>query len=836
MKKTILLLIVIISYSTIYGQVSDLEKANNLLNIQKELTFSFQVSNHKDVNLFLENLSIVNYSEATKTVTAWANVSQFNEFLSKEIPFKVIDSENDLTERLMSNQISDLSRNNLAYTLTFPLTAYPTYADYVQQMTDFADLYPNLCEVVNIGATTEGDKQLLFLKISDNISINEQEPRVMYTSSMHGDEIAGYPMMLNLINYFLEEYNDTNNITPAEIEEHSRIVNLINGSEIWINPNANPDGTYYNDATNMSVANARRANANNVDLNRNYPGPSGVLHPDGQAYQTETLAFMSLGESTHFVTAANFHGGAEVVNYPWDYSYDRHPDNLWWIHVCREYADNAQADSPNGYMEDRDNGITHGADWYIVNGGRQDYMNVENQCKEITIELSNVKKPDAEFLDDFWNYNQEALIDYLVQGTYGFRGLVKDANTGLPIEATIKAIGHDELGSWTVSDLPHGDYYRPIKAGSYNLLFEAPCYQPFTLENQLIEDYQTVVIPDVLLVPDVVAPTGLVANSVNSGSATINWDTAGLTYDLRYRVAGSSTWTDVLGLTSNTHNLSGLNPNTDYEVQVRSNCNASSSTYSSTMFTTSAFTYCDSVGNDISDEYIGNVNINGLDNNTSGTITSGYTDFTGTNVFSDLSINTTNNTISVTKHWTGSQYNEAISAWIDFNQNGTFEASEKILESASSTNNPANNTFTIPDVPESVLGNTRMRVILKYFNSSGQIVTDPCENGYSYGETEDYTVNIIDPTLDIDNLILDSTAVFPNPFNSSLSVKLPNQYNAEEVLILLYDIRGREIKTVKFGTNSLIVLNDLGALSNGTYFLKVINISGKAITKKMVKI
>jgi len=65
---------------------------------------------------------------------------------------------------------------------------------------------------------------------------------------------------------------------------------------------------------------------------------------------------------------------------------------------------------------------------------------------------------------------------------------------------------------------------------------------------------------------------------------------------------------------------------------------------------------------------------------------------------------------------------------------------------------------------------------------------------------------------------------------------LPNQYNAEEVLILLYDIRGREIKTVKFGTNSLIVLNDLGALSNGTYFLKVINISGKAITKKMVKI
>ncbi len=87
MKKTILLLIVIISYSTIYGQVSDLEKANNLLNIQKELTFSFQVSNHKDVNLFLENLSIVNYSEATKTVTAWVGSSDLLTIFTRHCTF-----------------------------------------------------------------------------------------------------------------------------------------------------------------------------------------------------------------------------------------------------------------------------------------------------------------------------------------------------------------------------------------------------------------------------------------------------------------------------------------------------------------------------------------------------------------------------------------------------------------------------------------------------------------------------------------------------------------------------------------------------------------------------
>lgn len=721
MRKSILLLIALVFNLTIVAQETNLEKANSLLKVQKELTFSFQVNNNKDVGLFSNDLSIVNYDAQTNTVTAWANSDQFNEFLSKGIPFEVLDSENDLTERLMSNQVST-RLNDPSYTLTFPLTSYPTYADYVQQMTDFENLYPNLCEVVNIGATTEGDKDLLFLKISDNISTNEQEPRLMYTSSMHGDEITGYPMMLDLIDYFLTAYNDTGH------SDYTRIKNLIDNSEIWINPNANPDGTYYNNSSNTSVANARRGNANDIDLNRNYPDPSGVAHPDGEAYQTETLAFMSLAESTHFVIAANFHGGVEVVNYPWDYTSARHPDDLWWIHVSREYADNAQADGPAGYMDYQNNGITHGADWYLVNGGRQDYMNFENQCKESTIEISDTKKPAAALLDDFWNYNQEALIDYLIQGTYGFRGVVKDASTNAPIEATIKVVGHDDLGSWTTSELTFGDYYRPIKAGTYNLIFEAPCYQSFTLTGETISDYETKVLTDVLLTPLNTPPTGLSAASIATTSATINWDATGTSYDLRYRVVGAPTWTEVTGLTNNTYDLSGLSADTQYEIQVLGYCNANSSAYSTSVnFTTLAVNYCASASTNSSYEWISRVQLNTIDNTSN---TSNYSDFTS---LTTVLTQNAEYTITITPEWSSTKYDEGYSVWIDYNKDGDFEDSgEQVWTQSPTQNNTVSGTFTIPSNIE--FGTTRMRIIMKDGDISG-----PCIE-YTYGEVEDYSV------------------------------------------------------------------------------------------------
>ena len=133
-------------------------------------------------------------------------------------------------------------------------------------------------------------------------------------------------------------------------------------------------------------------------MKRNYPDPHSGPHPDGYEYQTETQWFMQFAQDIPFVMGANYHGGSEVMNYPWDNSYTLHADDAWWKLVCHEYADLCHAHSTD-YMvlddPDSEDGIINGALWYMIGGGRQDYMNGYAQCREVTIECSNSKLPNA---------------------------------------------------------------------------------------------------------------------------------------------------------------------------------------------------------------------------------------------------------------------------------------------------------------------------------------------------------------------------------------------------------------------------------------------------------
>ncbi|MBE0639072.1 MAG: T9SS type A sorting domain-containing protein [Bacteroidales bacterium] len=78
-----------------------------------------------------------------------------------------------------------------------------------------------------------------------------------------------------------------------------------------------------------------------------------------------------------------------------------------------------------------------------------------------------------------------------------------------------------------------------------------------------------------------------------------------------------------------------------------------------------------------------------------------------------------------------------VTIWIDFNKNETFEANEMLLEGFNLENVGQVYTaqITIPDGVES--GEARMRAKAEWLN----VPTDPC-SGMSYGETEDYTVNV----------------------------------------------------------------------------------------------
>ena len=127
-------------------------------------------------------------------------------------------------------------------------------------------------------------------------------------------------------------------------------------------------------------------------------------------------------------------------------------------------------------------------------------------------------------------------------------------------------------------------------------------------------------------------------------------------------------------------------------------------------------------------------------------------------------------------------------------------------------------------------GNTRMRVSSKW-----NVIPANCEI-FTYGEVEDYTVNIKEETLSTVDNTLENINIYPNPFNESISIKLPNQISS--YTIELFDISGRIIynsKKTNVSTNTINITN-LGTLSKGTYLLKVTDLNNnKAIVKKLIK-
>lgn len=373
--------------------------------------------------------------------------------------------------------------------------SYPTNTQYDSVMKSFATNYPSLCRLDTIGKSVNG-KLVLALKISRNVSADEDEPKVFYTSTIHGDETGGFIMMLHLADYLLKNYSTS-----------SRVKNLLDNLEIWINPLANPDGTY---GTGNTITFPTRYNANGFDLNRNFPDP----FTPNTIKQKETLDMMKFMRKHKFALSANFHSGEEVVNYPWDRWLSKlHADDAWFNSISRAYADTAHAYAGPAYMNFLDNGVTRGALWYIVYGGRQDFTTWELHGREVTIELDDQYVTPAAQLTLLWQNNWHSLLGYLENALYGIHGLVRNANSKIPVPAKIFIEGYDKDSSHVYCDTLSGRFVRFLPPGLWNLTFSAVGYSSQTVTNIVVtEGQKTELIVD--LVPFVSSIDPLVKSPV----------------------------------------------------------------------------------------------------------------------------------------------------------------------------------------------------------------------------------------------------------------------------------------------------------------------------------
>jgi len=887
MKKIILGIICLFFLATnLIAQNSHRQKAESYLNSKGEVCFTFKANSTKQLEEIASFLSIghkpINKNDLL--IEAYANEKTFAKFLEYGLPYQVTKKDNELpfnpheSKPLKDNE--ELA-NNLRLVAGWDSTwdAYPKYSEYTAKMQYYAATYPNLCSLESIG-TTQGGRDIWVLKITDNVSVNEGEPEFLYTSTMHGDELVGFPLMIRLIDYLLTNYGTDSEVT-----------NIVNSTEIYINPNANPDGSYRLGDTDM-ITNPRRANDSNQDLNRNYPDNVAGLHYDG-VYENETLAFMDYAKSKNFVLSANFHGGTELVNYPYDNAYVSqytHADTDYFEFISVEYATNAQNNSPSGYMTADDDsdyivspGVTHGAEWYRVYGGRQDFMNYYHGTKEVTIELSDVKWVSGANLPAHWNYNKQALLDFMKQANYGLQGTITD-ESGNPVVATIEIIGHDKLNTFRKSEAGLGEYQKLLKGGNYNVTYSAPGYVSQTIPLS-ITDYATTV-QNVTLAATTSTPTASNDEICDSGSTTLN-------------ASGSGTLNWYNNINSNTPIYTGTNYTTP-------------TISSTTSFFVENVISKPNVGNTSSNSNGASFNSNGrylifdcteavilnqvtINAQSAGEVEIQLQDSSG-NVINAAVVNVTSGIQTIDLNFTIPVANDLRLVGVDFSTGGLYRNDSGVsypynngsisiknssfgtsyyyffydwkIESIKSarkevvvTVNPApeaNFTYVVNPANngEVTFTNTSNNATSYAWNFGDATGTSTSTNPvYSFASSGTYTVvltsantecgdnikyipvSVTVNSLSIDENSLNEISVYPNPFKDVIDIKLPNNFNSSDIELTLFDIRGRAINTnISIQNNNTIRINALTELSSGTFLLKILdNSTGNNIIKKIVK-
>lgn len=277
----------------------------------------------------------------------------------------------------------------------------------------------------------------------------------------------------------------------------------------------------------------------------------------------------------------------------------------------------------------------------------------------------------------------------------------------------------------------------------------SPCSSFASYNEGEVEDYAVRLIDQPVCTTN--PPTNITVSNITDTSATFSWLAAtGATYQLRYREFGTATWTTVTpvpapGNVYTVPTTSPLKEQTKYEVQVATKCTTTFGSWSaSVQFTTLPLQYCPVTGSGDND-HISNVTVissnSGVPPMSNTTVQNSYTSYTTPATLITLDAGSSDNKITVAKGWTGSTGNDAVAVWIDFDRNGQFDATERILGSAASTTTPVTALFSVPNAPPAYIGpyTTTMRVVLK--RSSGTTIPTACANAID-GEVEDYAVRI----------------------------------------------------------------------------------------------
>ncbi|XP_068652267.1 carboxypeptidase SOL1-like [Aristolochia californica] len=349
---------------------------------------------------------------------------------------------------------------------------YMTNSELEKAVKEFGRRCHKISKIYSIGKSVN-HIPLWVIEIADKAGQEEAEPAFKFVGNVHGDEPVGRELLMLLANWLCDNYK-TDPLATL----------IVKGVHLHILPTMNPDG--------FSLR--QRGNANNIDLNRDFPDQFFPNNDDVDFRQPETKAIMNWLKERHFTASASLHGGALVANYPWDGSPNRRkqyyacPDDKTFQYIASVYSSSHYNMSQS---EEFDGGITNGALWYPIYGGMQDWNYIHRGCFELTLEISDNKWPNADELPILWEYNKMSMLNLVASLVRtGVHGRIMSSRSGRPLPASVMI---KEINYTVRAGSLFGDYHRVLAPDdSYEVVATMPGYRSKSTRILLGGDAMTV--------------------------------------------------------------------------------------------------------------------------------------------------------------------------------------------------------------------------------------------------------------------------------------------------------------------------------------------------------
>ncbi|MFF8263103.1 M14 family metallopeptidase [Streptomyces virginiae] len=315
---------------------------------------------------------------------------------------------------------------------------YHNYAEATAEINQLVAQYPAIASKRVIGKSYQG-RDLLAIKISDNVAADESEPEVLFTAHQHAREHLTVEMALYLLKEFTSKYGTD-----------SRVTNAVNGREIWIVPDLNPDGGEYDIATGSyrSWRKNRQPNSGSsyvgTDENRNWNYKWGCCGGSSSSKSSETYRGAAaesapevkvvsdfvrsrvVGGKQQIKAAIDFHTYSELVLWPFGYTYNDTAPGLTADDLAVYKKIGTSMAASNGYTPEQS------SDLYITDGTIDDWLWGNQKIFSYTFEMYPESGgggfyPPDEVIDRETARNKDAVLQLLENADCMYRSIGKEA-------------------------------------------------------------------------------------------------------------------------------------------------------------------------------------------------------------------------------------------------------------------------------------------------------------------------------------------------------------------------------------------------------------------------